>query len=202
MPMLRHRTLRIGSSVCVPVCVVVCVEVVNVTFGRVVGRSVTGTTETGTVGIVGNGGSVGIRASLNAAPVVVVMVVDLGIVVVVVDIVVVASRVEVVSVVGAVVVAVDVVSWVLLVVLLVLVSVMVVVKGTVVVLLLLLLLLLLLVLLEELVLVFVLGCAFAEPTLLEVENPSVASGKPIAGAVWVTGNFGTNETEVETVVIG
>lgn len=159
--MLRHRTLLSGSSVCVWVRVVVCVEVVTVTDGRVVGRSVTGTTEIGTVG---NGGSVGIEGSVKAA------------VGVVVDDVVatdfVASLADAVDVVGAVVVAVNVLVLLVLVIVLEMLVV-----G---------LLLLLLLLMELLALVFGLVCALAEPMRLEVETPNVVGGEPVAGVVWVT----------------
>lgn len=162
MSMLRHRTLLSGSSVCVWVRVVVCVEVVTVTDGRVVGRSVTGTTEIGTVG---NGGSVGIEGSVKAA------------VGVVVDDVVatdfVASLADAVDVVGAVVVAVNVLVLLVLVIVLEMLVV-----G--------LLLLLLLLLMELLALVFGLVCALAEPMRLEVETPNVVGGEPVAGVVWVT----------------
>lgn len=158
--MLRHRTLLSGSSVCVWVRVVVCVEVVTVTDGRVVGRSVTGTTEIGTVG---NGGSVGIEGSVKAA---------VGVVVddaVATDFV--ASLADAVDVVGAVVVAVNVLVLLVLVIVLEMLVV-----G----------LLLLLLLMELLALVFGLVCALAEPMRLEVETPNVVGGEPVAGVVWVT----------------
>lgn len=161
MSMLRHRTLLSGSSVCVWVRVVVCVEVVTVTDGRVVGRSVTGTTEIGTVG---NGGSVGIEGSVKAA---------VGVVVddaVATDFV--ASLADAVDVVGAVVVAVNVLVLLVLVIVLEMLVV-----G---------LLLLLLLLMELLALVFGLVCALAEPMRLEVETPNVVGGEPVAGVVWVT----------------